>query len=43
MEKLTQMKSEEKDLGIASQNEKLIVDDIYGGEQGFPFPPGTVN
>ena len=35
--------SEEEALGIESQSEELSMEDIFGDEQVFPFPPGLGN
>ena len=34
---------EEGAVGMESQNEKLSMEDIFGDEQVFPFPPGLGN
>ena len=34
---------EEEDLGMESRSEYLSMDDIFGDEQVFPFPPGLGN
>ena len=38
-----EMKSEEEDLGMATQSKELSMEDIFGDEQVFPFPPGLGN
>ena len=38
-----EMKSEEEDLGMETQSKELSVEDIFGDEQVFPFPPGLGN
>ena len=38
-----EMNSEEEDLGMATQSEELSMEDIFGDEQVFPFPPGLGN
>ena len=37
------MESEEDVEGIKSQSEELSMEDIFGDEQVFPFPPGLGN
>ncbi len=37
------MESEEKAVGMDSQSEELSMEDIFGDEQVFPFPPGLGN
>ena len=37
------MESEEEALGKESQSEELSMEDIFGDEQVFPFPPGLGN
>ena len=37
------MESEEEAVGMDSQNEELSMEDIFGDEQVFPFPPGLGN
>ena len=37
------MESEEEALGMGSQSEELSMEDIFGDEQVFPFPPGLGN
>ena len=37
------MESEEEAVGIESQSEALSMEDIFGDEQVFPFPPGLGN
>ena len=37
------MESEEEAVGMDSQSEELSMEDIFGGEQVFPFPPGLGN
>ena len=37
------MESEEDTLGIELQSEELSMEDIFGDEQVFPFPPGLGN
>ncbi len=37
------MESDEDDVGIDSQSEELSMEDIFGDEQVFPFPPGLGN
>ena len=37
------MESEEEDLEMASQSEELSIENIFGDEQVFPFPPGLGN
>jgi len=37
------MESEEAALEIESQTEELSMEDIFGDEQVFPFPPGLGN
>ena len=37
------MESEEKAVEIESQSEELSMEDIFGDEQVFPFPPGLGN
>lgn len=37
------MESEEEAVGIDSQSEELSMEDIFGDEQVFPFPPGLGN
>ena len=39
----TEMNSKEEDLGMATQSEELSMEDIFGDEQVFPFPPGLGN
>jgi len=34
------MESEEEGVGMESQSEELSMEDIFGDEQVFPFPPG---
>ena len=38
-----EMKSEEEDLGMGTQSKELSMEDIFGDEQVFPFPPGLGN
>ena len=38
-----EMKSEKEALGLESQIEELNIEDIFGDEQVFPFPPGLGN
>ena len=38
-----EMKSEEEDLGMETQSKELSMEDIFGDEQVFPFPPGLGN
>ena len=38
-----EMNSKEEDLGMATQSEELSMEDIFGDEQVFPFPPGLGN
>ena len=35
--------SDEDPAGIDSQSEELSMEDIFGDEQVFPFPPGLGN
>tara|TARA_Y100001968_G_scaffold151525_1_gene138681 strand:- start:132 stop:377 length:246 start_codon:yes stop_codon:yes gene_type:complete len=37
------MESKEVAKGMDSQSEELSMDDIFGDEQVFPFPPGLGN
>ena len=37
------MESSEESEGIESQSEALSMEDIFGDEQVFPFPPGLGN
>ena len=37
------IESKEEDLGMASQIEELNIENIFGEEQVFPFPPGLGN
>ena len=37
------MESEEEAVGKESQSEELSMEDIFGDEQVFPFPPGLGN
>ena len=37
------MESEEEAVGMNSQSEELSMEDIFGDEQVFPFPPGLGN
>ena len=37
------MESEEEAVGMESQSEELSMEDIFGDEQVFPFPPGLGN
>ena len=37
------MESEEEAVGIDSQSAELSMEDIFGDEQVFPFPPGLGN
>ena len=37
------MENEEDVDGMDSQSEELSMEDIFGDEQGFPFPPGLGN
>ena len=37
------MESEEEAVGTDSQTEELSMEDIFGDEQVFPFPPGLGN
>jgi len=37
------MESDEEAVGTDSQNEELSMEDIFGDEQVFPFPPGLGN
>ena len=37
------MESEKDTVGIDSQSEELSMEDIFGDEQVFPFPPGLGN
>ena len=37
------MESEEEGVGKESQSEELSMEDIFGDEQVFPFPPGLGN
>ena len=37
------MESEEEAVGMDSQSEELSMEDIFGDEQVFPFPPGLGN
>ena len=37
------MESEEEAVGMDSQSEELSMEDIFGDEQDFPFPPGLGN
>ena len=39
----TGMESEEEAVGKESQSEELSMEDIFGDEQVFPFPPGLGN
>ena len=38
-----EMESEEEAIGMESQSEELSMEDIFGDEQVFPFPPGLGN
>ena len=38
-----EMESEEEAVGMDSQSEELSIEDIFGDEQVFPFPPGLGN
>ena len=38
-----EMESEEEAAGMESQSEELSMEDIFGDEQVFPFPPGLGN
>ena len=38
-----EMESEEEAVGMESQSEELSMEDIFGDEQVFPFPPGLGN
>ena len=38
-----EMKSEEEDLLMETQSKELSMEDIFGDEQVFPFPPGLGN
>jgi len=38
-----EMESEEEAVGMDSQSEELSMEDIFGDEQVFPFPPGLGN
>ena len=37
------MELEEEAVGMESQSEELSMEDIFGDEQVFPFPPGLGN
>jgi len=37
------MESEEEAVAMDSQSEELSMEDIFGDEQVFPFPPGLGN
>ena len=37
------MESEEEAEGMKSQSQELSMEDIFGDEQVFPFPPGLGN
>ena len=37
------VESEEEAAGMESQSEELSMEDIFGDEQVFPFPPGLGN
>ena len=37
------MDSEEEAVGMESQTKELSMEDIFGDEQVFPFPPGLGN
>ena len=37
------MESDEEAIGTDSQTEELSIEDIFGDEQVFPFPPGLGN
>ena len=37
------MESEEEAVGMDSQSEEFSMEDIFGDEQVFPFPPGLGN
>ena len=37
------MESTEEELGMESHSEELNIEDIFGDEQVFPFPPGLGN
>ena len=37
------MESEEEAVGMDSQSDELSMEDIFGDEQVFPFPPGLGN
>ena len=37
------IESEEEAVGMKSQSEELSMEDIFGDEQVFPFPPGLGN
>ena len=37
------MESEEEAVGKETQSEELSMEDIFGDEQVFPFPPGLGN
>ena len=37
------MESEEEAVGMESQSQELSMEDIFGDEQVFPFPPGLGN
>ena len=37
------IESEEEAVGMESQSEELSMEDIFGDEQVFPFPPGLGN
>ena len=37
------MESEEESVEMESQSEELSMEDIFGDEQVFPFPPGLGN
>ena len=37
------MESDENGVGMDSQREELSMEDIFGDEQVFPFPPGLGN
>ena len=38
-----EMESEEEAVGMESQSKELSMEDIFGDEQVFPFPPGLGN
>ena len=37
------MEAEEEAVGMESQSKELSMEDIFGDEQVFPFPPGLGN